>query len=177
MIQGVEYEETFSPTARLTTVRLEVALAAHKGWKVEHLDVPNTYVQGEMDRVIITTVPDGWNEIIGPGLGPDRSPCILNKALYGTPHAGRIWNQVIHNFIIDTLGFEQAKVEPSLYYKHLPNDQVVVIVLYVDDLFITGNDCQEKSDIIKTLVEITTLSYSILFSQSVDGNIKISTRK
>ena len=56
MTKGVEYEETFSPTARLTSVRLEVALAAHKGWNIEHLDVPNAYVQGEMDRIIITTV-------------------------------------------------------------------------------------------------------------------------
>ena len=153
MTKGVEYDETFSPTARLSSVRLVTALAAQKCWNIEHLDVPNAYVQGDIDRTIITTVPEGWNEIIGSELGPDGSPCVLKKALYGTPHAGRLWNKVIHNFITNVLKFKRTVGEPSVYYKHGKGGSRIVLVLYVDDIIITGDDCDEKSKIIQTLID------------------------
>jgi hypothetical protein len=84
MKQGVHYEETFSPCTRLETIRLMIAIAVQKGWKMTHADVPNAYLHGSMDRLVFTHLPLHWNKINGDSLGKDGDPVVLSKALYGS---------------------------------------------------------------------------------------------
>ena len=104
MKQGIDYDESFSPCTKLETVRLIQSLAIQHGWQAPiHADVPNAYLHGKMDRIVVTRVPLYWNKVIGSDLGKDGDLVILDKALYGAKNAGRAWNDVIHKQLLSTI--------------------------------------------------------------------------
>jgi hypothetical protein len=72
---------------------------------------------------------------------------VLKKALYGLKQATKTWYGRIDNFQM-SLGFIKSKVDSNLYYK-IENDDQMILLLYVDDLFLIGNeklivDCTKK---------------------------------
>ena len=82
----------------------------------------------------------------------------MKKSLYGLKQAPRIWYSKINDFFL-TNGFKRSKVDPDVYVKHI-EDEIVIIVLYVDDLIITGDSSQYIDDIktqLKKFFEITDL--------------------
>lgn len=58
--QGVDFEEVFAPVARIDTVKLILALAANKGWKVHHLDVKTAFLNGELEEEVYVNQPEGY---------------------------------------------------------------------------------------------------------------------
>ncbi|KAA0045164.1 Integrase, catalytic core [Cucumis melo var. makuwa] len=81
---GLNYDETFSPVAKLTTVRVLLALAASEDWKLWQMDVKNAFLNGELDRDIYMKQPKGFEDKIHHDY-----VCKLRKALYGLKHALR----------------------------------------------------------------------------------------
>jgi hypothetical protein len=146
MKKGIHFEETYAPCTRLETVRLMMAIAVQKKWKVTHADVPNAYLHGNLDRLVFTHLPMGWNQLMGDELGKDGDPVVLDKALYGAPNAGRAWNQVINAFLLK-LGFIASPNETG-FYSH-PSG--TIIALWVDDIFITGPDDEHIKDVLDKL--------------------------
>ena len=55
--EGIDYEETFAPTTRMTTIRLVVALVAHHGWLVYQMDVKATFLNGELEEEVYVEQP------------------------------------------------------------------------------------------------------------------------
>ena len=148
MKKGVHYDDTFAPCAALETLRLVTAIAAHMGWPIIHADIPNAYLHGRCDRLVFTRLPKFWNQYMGDDLGKDGDIVALDGTLYGSPPAGRQWNRVIDPFLKETMKFCSPQVEPCLY---LHQENKTIIVLYVDDLFITGPDRKHMSDAIDKL--------------------------
>jgi hypothetical protein len=73
--------------------------------------------------------------------------CILKKALYGLKQAPMTWYGRVDNFLMSS-GFIKSKADSNLYYK-IANDDQVILLLYVGDLFLIGNeklitDCKKK---------------------------------
>ena len=64
----------------------------------------------------------------------------LKKALYGLKQAPRAWYGRIDSFLT-SMGFAKSKADPNLYYK-VVEDEPIILLLYVDDLFLTGNEKQ-----------------------------------
>ena len=129
---GVDYDEVFAPVARIETIRLIIGLAALRGWKIHHLDVKTAFLHGDLKEEVYVSQPQGF--IVK---GQEDKVYKLKKALYGLRQAPRAWNVKL-NQILRGLNFYRCAKEPSLYRKEVDNELLVVVV-YVDDLLVTGS--------------------------------------
>ena len=97
--EGIDYTEVFAPVARLETVRLVIALASWKNWKLWQLDVKSVFLNGPLDEdVFILQPPDFICK------GNEHKVLKLRKALYGLKQAPRAWNRRIDTFL-HNIGF------------------------------------------------------------------------
>jgi hypothetical protein len=130
---GEDYEETFSPVAKMTSVRVVISMAASLGWKLWQLDVKNAFLYGELDKDIYMEQPVGYISKVRPDY-----VCKLKKALYGLKQAPRAWYGKIAEYL-QFCGYSSSSSDHSLFVKRKAGLHVVVL-LYVDDMIITGND-------------------------------------
>lgn len=133
--EGLDYHETFSPTARITSVRMLLQLAAHHNYRVRQMDVKNAYLNAELSEIIYLEIPDGSKSNSN---SCDKRVWKLNKSLYGLKQSGRNWNHVLNSFLISQ-SFIQSIVDPCVYTKHVEQCHVILIV-FVDDIIIASND-------------------------------------
>ena len=89
--KGLDYDEIYAPVVRFETIRLLIALAALKDWKIHHLDVKSAFLNGEIKEVIYVKQPEGF-------LVKGKEGCVfrLKKALYGLKQAPRAWYFKLH---------------------------------------------------------------------------------
>ena len=123
----MDYTKTFAPVAKMDSIRLVLAIAASKHWKVHHMDVKSEFIHGEIHEDIYIQEPEGLQE--DPSL-----VCRLKKSLYGLKQAPRAWYSKMDNFLL-SLGFERCKSNPNVYFQN-NGDLLQFIVLYVDYIFI-----------------------------------------
>lgn len=135
---GEDYEETFSPVAKMTSVRIVLALAACFGWKLWQLDVKNAFLYGELDRPIYMDQPPGFVVEDRPNL-----VCKLKKALYGLKQAPRAWYGKIAEYL-RFCGYVASESDSSLFIKKRQG-LMVIVLLYVDDIILTGSNYVEIS--------------------------------
>lgn len=140
--KGFDYNETYSPTAKLTTFRILLAIAVHHGYLVHQMDVKCAFLNGLLNEEIYMQQPDGFQK------GTSKV-CKLNRSLYGLKQASRMWNERFNEFIVK-LGFKRCLSDQCLYIKNEKGD-VCYILLYVDDLLIISNDLN-RIKIIKQLL-------------------------
>jgi hypothetical protein len=131
--EGIDCEETFAPVARYTSIRTIIALAAKMKWKLHQMDVKTTFLNGLIEEEVYIEKPQGFEV-------EDRKShvCRLKKALYGLKQVPRAWYGRIDSFLT-SLGFTKSKADSSLYFK-IMNNEPVILLLYVDDLFLTGEE-------------------------------------
>ncbi|MCO5554453.1 hypothetical protein L7F22_007983 [Adiantum nelumboides] len=150
--EGIDYEETFAPTSRMTTIRKIVALAAHKDWNVHQLDIKTAFINGDLHEEVYVLQPPGFVK-----KGAENKVCRLHKALYGLKQAPRAWYQKIHAYLI-SLGFQNSPTESTLYvYRNM--DTLVVLNLYADDILLTGSNEEKISDFIEKLQHAFDVMY------------------
>ena len=108
-IQGVNYEETFSPTISHVTVRTLFAIAAKRNLKVAQYDVKTAYLNSPLDdHDIFIELPQGT-------LQAKNKVGRLLKSLYGLKQAGRCWNLYFHDLLWEC-GLIQSQMDPCLYF-------------------------------------------------------------
>ncbi|KAG5556472.1 hypothetical protein RHGRI_006920 [Rhododendron griersonianum] len=175
-VEGLDYLETFSPTAKLTTLRCLLTIAAARNWFIHQLDVQNAFLHGDLHEKVYMEPPPGLRR------QGEHLVCRLNKSLYGLKQASRNWfSKFSHS--IKSAGFQQSKADYSLFTKVTGNSFTAVLI-YVDDILLTGNDLQEmarlKSFLLKhfRIKDLGDLKYflGIEFSRSRKG-IFMSQRK
>lgn len=138
---GLDFFETYSPVARMETVRLLLAVAVERDYEMQQMDVCTAFLNGDLREDIYMRQPEGFIE--------EGKVCKLNKSLYGLKQASRMWNERFHKFLIG-LGFRQSKFDQCLYIFG-KGIEVVYLLLYVDDLILFG----------KTLKKIIPIKQSI----------------
>lgn len=90
----MDYFETFAPVARHDTIKLQIALAAQRNWKIHQLDIKSAFLNGELEEDVFVEQPDGF--ILGSV--PDHV-CKLRKALYGLKQDPRTWYSQIDGYL------------------------------------------------------------------------------
>jgi hypothetical protein len=141
---GIDYEETYSLIAKMTTVKAIIAMATTKGWSLNQMDVKNAFLHGDLHEEVYMEQPPGYVDQTRPIL-----VCRLKKALYGLKQTPRAWLDKIGQYLV-TSGFQTSNANFSLYVKKTDHG-IVVIVIYVDDLIIMGDSNANIFDLKKLL--------------------------
>lgn len=141
---GLDFTETFSPVIKQPTLRLVLALAVSKNWSLRQLDVSNAFLHGVLDETVYMRQPPGYSHSAYPGY-----VCQLKKSLYGLRQAPRAWYSMLSKFLVDH-GFHQSKADNSLFIQHT-GSHLLLILVYVDDIIITGSDSTVITSVISQL--------------------------
>ncbi|KAJ9548438.1 hypothetical protein OSB04_020981 [Centaurea solstitialis] len=128
---GMDYDETFAPVAKMTTVRTLIAVASIRQWKICQMDVKNAFLNGDLHEEVYMTPPPGVAH--KPG-----EVCRLRKALYGLKQAPRAWFEKFST-VITSLGFTPSNHDSALFVRCTGAGRIL-LSLYVDDMIITGDD-------------------------------------
>ncbi|GJV50766.1 ribonuclease H-like domain-containing protein [Tanacetum coccineum] len=123
--------KTFSLMVKMSTVRCLIDLAVQNDWKLFQMDVNNAFLYGSLSKDVYMLPPFGFFD------KNDKRVFKLKKSLYGLKQAPRQWNHKLYETLI-RVGFEQSKNDHSLYIKN-NGDVSLNLLVYVDDLVITGN--------------------------------------
>lgn len=141
---GVDFEETYSPVIKHATIRLVLDVAVKKNWDLCQLDVNNAFLQGTLNEEVYLTQPPGFIDKDHPDY-----VCRLKKAIYGLKQAPRAWYNEIRQFLL-TIGFTNSLADASLFVYNKAR-VYVYLLLYVDDIVITGSCSNTVSQLIKAL--------------------------
>ncbi|RVW25345.1 Retrovirus-related Pol polyprotein from transposon RE1 [Vitis vinifera] len=141
---GIDYSETFSPVIKPTTVRLVLSLAVSQGWSLRQLDVNNAFLQGTLTEDVFMSQPPGF-------IDRDHSHhvCKLRKAIYGLKQAPRAWYHELRQFLLQ-FGFINSIADTSLFIFN-NHGTILYLLVYVDDIIITGNNVEAAQTFIQQL--------------------------
>nr|GFB94060.1 hypothetical protein [Tanacetum cinerariifolium] len=121
--EGVDFEESFAPVARLEAVRLFSAYAVHKSFTIYQMDVKTAFLYGPLKEEVYVNQPDGF---VDP-YHPDKV-YRLKKALYGLKQAPRAWYDELSKFLIS-----KGSIDPTLFITKHRGD-ILLVQIYVDDI-------------------------------------------
>ncbi|KAK1669957.1 hypothetical protein QYE76_058116 [Lolium multiflorum] len=145
-IQGVDYDETFSPVAKLKSVRILLAIAAFFDYEIWQMDVKTAFLNGDIEEELYMVQPKGF-------VDPKNADkvCKLQRSIYGLKQASRSWNRRFDKVIKD-FGFIQCHGEACIYKKVSGSSvsigsSVAFLILYVDDILLIGNDIELLSSV------------------------------
>ena len=144
---------TYAPVARMEIVRAVIEIVAQHKWKVFQMDVKSTFLNGVLKEEVYVEQPPSYEVA-----GEEHKVYRLKRALYGLKQAPRAWYSRIDSYLMSN-GFSKSNGEPTLYIK-AANGNVLIVVLYVDDLIFTGNDkalIGEFKEAMKNEFEMTDL--------------------
>ncbi|PKU70283.1 Retrovirus-related Pol polyprotein from transposon TNT 1-94 [Dendrobium catenatum] len=130
---GINFNETFSPVAKLPTIRILLLLALHRNWATLQFDISNAFLHGDLPEEVFMKQPPGFVDSQHPDY-----VCKLHKSLYGLRQAPRQWFNKLTQSLLQ-FGFTFSKADPSLLIFTKSHIQLYLL-LYVDDLLLTGND-------------------------------------
>ena len=129
---GLDYEETFSPVAKYTSIRSLLAIANQLNLEVHQMDVSTAFLNGDLEEEIYMSQPEGYVKEREEGL-----VCKLNKSIYGLKQSSRCWFNTIDEFL-ENSGYTKSSSDPCIYIKREGED-IMLIALYVDDLIPASN--------------------------------------
>ena len=168
--EGIDYDETYAPVARLEAIRMFLAFAAHSNFKVYQMDVKSAFLNGELEEEVYVEQPPGFED-----LEFSNFVYFLFKALYGLKQAPRTWYDTLSEFLLEN-GFTRGVIDKTLFFKLHKNDMILVQV-YVDDIiFGSTNDqlCSRFAKLMQRKYEMSMMGESTYFlglqvSQRNDG--------
>jgi transposase InsO family protein len=134
---GVDYEDTYAPVVRYSSLRMIFSLSAHYDWEIHHMDVKSAYLNGDLEEEIYMEQPEG----IPREEGKEDWVCLLHKALYGLKQAGRTWHAKIDS-TFKARGFTPLQSDMCVYIKRTEN-LIIIIALYVDDIVLVSSNLTE----------------------------------
>ncbi|CAI7745487.1 unnamed protein product [Closterium sp. NIES-54] len=132
--QGVDYFQTFSPTPKMTTLRVLLHVAAHRDYELHSLDFSTAFLQGSLHEEIWLRRPPGFTGSFPPG-----TQWSLRRPVYGLRQAPREWHDTVRTTLA-ALGFAPSTADPSLFLRTDTSLPPFYILVYVDDLVFATAD-------------------------------------
>ncbi|CAI5532422.1 unnamed protein product, partial [Closterium sp. Naga37s-1] len=132
--QGVDYFQTFSPTPKMTTLRVLLHVAAHRDYELHSLDFSTAFLQGSLHEEIWLRRPPGFT-----GSFPSGTQWSLRRPVYGLRQAPREWHDTLRTTLA-ALGFAPSTADPSLFLRTDTSLPPFYILVYVDDLVFATAD-------------------------------------
>nr|AAO20078.1 putative polyprotein [Oryza sativa Japonica Group] len=133
---GIDYDETFAPVAKMSTVRTLISCAANFDWPLHQLDVKNAFLHRDLQEEVYMDVPPGFATSQTKG-----KVLRLKKSLYGLKQSPRAWFDRFRRAMC-AMDYKQCNGDHTVFYHH-SGDHITILAVYVDDMIITGNDCLE----------------------------------
>jgi hypothetical protein len=152
-VTGSDFEETFAPMARLESIRVLLAYAAHHSFRLFQMDVKSAFLNGPIKEEVYVEQP--------PRFEDDRYPnhvFKLSKALYGLKQAPTAWYESLRDLLIAN-AFKVGKADPTLFTKTCDGD-LFVCHIYVDDIIFGSTNqksCEEFSRVMTQMFEMSMM--------------------
>jgi hypothetical protein len=131
--EGEDFFDTYSPVARLTTIRSLIVVTASYGLIIHQMDVKTAFLNGELDEEIYMDQPEGFIAD-----GQENKVCMLIKSLYGLKQALKQCHEKFDN-TLTAAGFAVNEANTCVYYRY-GGGESVMLCLYVDDILIFGSN-------------------------------------
>ena len=132
-IEGIDFNEIFSPVVRFETVRLMLALAALEDWHITGLDVKSAFLYGELDEELYMEQPEGFKM-----RSQETKVLRLKRAIYGLKQAALAWWKALDKSMA-ALGCKRLQSDSGLFV-HTSKHSTVIVIVYVDDALFMGSD-------------------------------------
>eukprot|EP00253_Pinus_taeda_P032053 PITA_32053 len=153
-VEGIDYTKTFSPVDKMNSICLVISPVASFKWKVHQMDVKSSFLYGDLHEEIYMEKPLGFIQI------DSNLICRLKKSIYGFKQAPWALYAKMDSFILDT-GFSRCHSENIVFTKKV-GKSLIILVIYVDDLTLTGSDPNLINDVksnLKKMFEMIDLGH------------------
>ncbi|CAI7839529.1 unnamed protein product [Closterium sp. NIES-53] len=134
--QGVDFFHTFSPTPKMTTLRVLLHVAAQRDYELHSLDFSTAFLQGSLHEEIWLRCPPGFT-----GSFPAGTQWSLRRPVYGLRQAPREWHDTLKTTLA-ALGFAPSTADPSLFLRSDATLPPFYVLVYVDDLVFATADTE-----------------------------------
>uniref|UniRef100_A0A2N9FFA4 Reverse transcriptase Ty1/copia-type domain-containing protein n=1 Tax=Fagus sylvatica TaxID=28930 RepID=A0A2N9FFA4_FAGSY len=141
---GLDYDETYSPVIKPTTVRTVISLAISSGWSLRQIDIQNAFLHGNLTEQVFMSQPPGYQNPNYP-----THVCLLQKAIYGLKQAPRAWFSRLSSRLI-AFGFHGSRSDSSLFI-YTKASVIMYVLIYVDDIILTGSHSAAITDLLNSL--------------------------
>ena len=145
---GIDYEETFAPVARFSSIRTLLAYAAEQSLLVHQMDVVTAFLNGDLKEEIYMEQPPGYAKP-----GQEDLVCKLKKSLYGLKQSPRCWNQKFTKHM-NSLGFNESDADPCVFVRVNKQKKIEIVAVYVDDLILITETNEEMQQIKESLSRV-----------------------
>ena len=137
----IDHQETFAPVARINTIRILISLAVNLDWPLYQYDIKNAFLHGDLNEEIYMNIPPGYEGKMNKG-----KVCKLKRALYGLKQSPYAWFGRCTQ-VMKELGYKPCNGEHILFFKIVPRGMITILIVYVDDIIISGNNLEEIRNI------------------------------
>ncbi|KAJ9561899.1 hypothetical protein OSB04_007059 [Centaurea solstitialis] len=169
--EGIDYDETFAPVARIEAIRIFFAYAAHKNMKVFQMDVKCAFLSRELQEVVYLEQPEGF---VDPKYPEDVY--VVDKALYSLKQAPRAWYETLTIYLLES-GYQKGTVDPTLFFRRSGN-HLTVVQIYVDDIIFASTNpesCIEFEQIMKSRFQMSMMGELTFFFGLQSASTPMST--
>ena len=158
-LEGLDYDETFAPVARLEAIRLFLAFASFKNFKVYQMDVKTAFLHGDLQEEVFLKQPPGFENAEFP-----YHVYRLDKAVYGLKQAPRAWYDTLSSYLLSN-GYKRGAIDNTLFIK-TSGDHIILAQVYVDDIIFGSTDeamSKEFADIMAQKFEMSMMGELTFF--------------
>nr|GEX25179.1 putative ribonuclease H-like domain-containing protein [Tanacetum cinerariifolium] len=157
--EGIYFEESFTPVARMEAIRIFLAYATHKSFSMFQMDVKTAFLHGSLKEDVYVCQHEGFIDVDHPS-----HVYKLKKALYGLKQAPRAWYDELLTFLLQN-HFFKGTIDPTLFIRRF-HDDILVVQVYVDDIIFGSTHpryIQLFSDLMKSRFEMSMMGEMTFF--------------